>query len=317
MADGTRSTAEIWARLLTEGFRGETIWEALRALDNRALVEEAAQPALSLTPEERERFGAQCALWAEIAGSPFSFGGTHPDWGEAAQAALKDAWVAVVGAGLAAADLVRLLARVGVGHLAVAALEGRTDHPSPEPETAWLVEETRAVSPGVEVVELARPDDLPQSIADVRPHLLVYCPDRFDEQVCRDLNQLCVHSGLPFLPRRGEALVVEVGPLVRPRQSACYACYERRRNGALLSWGRLPPPAASDGPQLRFPLALDWLALEAVKLITGLVEPLTQGRLLRISFLGGLPELHPVLKLPRCPVCGVTRTRPAHKLWEL
>ena len=62
-------------------------------------------------------------------------------------------------------------------------------------------------------------------------------------------------------------------------------------------------------------LGLDWLAVEVIKLFTDIGEPVSRGRVMFIDYLSGLPELHPLLRVPRCPVCGPAR-KPQIRLWE-
>jgi bacteriocin biosynthesis cyclodehydratase domain-containing protein len=112
-----------------------------------------------------------------------------------------------------------------------------------------------------------------------------------------------------------DGLGVELGPLVVPGESACYSCLQTRRRAAA-SVNLQARAGKLDGARLNQPLAVDWLTVETIKLLTGLCEPVTYGRLLTLDYLSGSVGLHPVLRLPRCERCGRTRDLPARKLWQ-
>lgn len=57
-------------------------------------------------------------------------------------------------------------------------------------------------------------------------------------------------------------------------------------------------------------------ALEATKMITRFARPTLYGKLYEVDFLTLRAELHEVLKLPRCPACGVTRRTPLINPWS-
>jgi bacteriocin biosynthesis cyclodehydratase domain-containing protein len=104
-----------------------------------------------------------------------------------------------------------------------------------------------------------------------------------------------------------------MGPLVEPRVTACYACCRTRREAAHFGW-KAETGAEEVGVGLPFAVGLDLLALEVLKILSGAATPMTWNRLWRLDLASGVATLHPVLKLPRCPACGVA-ARPPRKLW--
>jgi bacteriocin biosynthesis cyclodehydratase domain-containing protein len=105
-----------------------------------------------------------------------------------------------------------------------------------------------------------------------------------------------------------------VGPTVLPRETACFHCYTTRvkantdhpealqayedhlmTHGNNAVFGYLPPHI-----QTLAGLA----ALDVIKDLSGLTPPLTYNAQLEMNLLNMEFELHPVLRLPRCPSCS-------------
>jgi len=312
LLDGRHGVEQVWGRLLARGFPPEAIQHAFDLLEQAGLLEEGDP----LTPGEHGRYAAQIDLFAQAVLAHQSRDTADVAWrGVAAQAALKRALVVVVDLGALGSELVRMLALAGVGRIVGVgrSAEARPAEASPAP--APLAERVRALNPYVEFLAVEQVEDLPAALHEARPGLVVYGPDEFDDELCQGLNRLTLDQGFPFLPARPRGWFVDLGPLVIPRQTACYVCYERRRRAARPPWEEGESSAAPRGT-LAHPLGADWLAVEVVKFLAEVAEPVTRGRLLRLNYLSGLPEVHPVLKLPRCPACGVHQHLPARKLWE-
>lgn len=113
-----------------------------------------------------------------------------------------------------------------------------------------------------------------------------------------------VHSGIGW-----------IGPTVIPGVSPCYKCYELRRNANLQNYDEVlryesrldEMPAIVRQPVAPYPLIASagaLLALEALRLLTGIAAPQTLGRVLRLDFFSSEMKYHRILRLPRCPACG-------------
>lgn len=111
-----------------------------------------------------------------------------------------------------------------------------------------------------------------------------------------------------------------VGPTVIPHQSPCYKCYELRRNVNLNNYeetlayeARLDqlPRRRSEciAPRPLASLVASLLALETVRLLTGVCFPQLVGRIWRIDFFAPEMAVHRLLRLPLCPACGYGRQR--------
>ena len=66
-----------------------------------------------------------------------------------------------------------------------------------------------------------------------------------------------------------------------------------------------------------FPVGIDFLAVEILKLFTQSSLPACRGKIWRLHLTSGVSEVHPVLKLPRCVACGSHRKNPSKKLWNI
>ncbi|MET0752663.1 MAG: TOMM precursor leader peptide-binding protein [Pyrinomonadaceae bacterium] len=116
---------------------------------------------------------------------------------------------------------------------------------------------------------------------------------------------------------RGEGIV---GPTVIPGQSACYKCYELRRNANLSNYeevmqfeSRLKemPQIRTDSDTLRPVAALtaSILALEALRILSGAALPQLVAKYIRIDFRSFDFAPHRFLRLPNCPACGYGKRR--------
>jgi len=314
LLDGSRSLEEIFGQLLIDGFEVGAIFFALDWLESEGLIEESPDSNLRvLSDAEKERYAEQIKAFGALAQAEDTVLSPLPTAGVAAQVALKQSLVVVAGLGGAGSALIRLLSCAGVGR--IIGMNVRT-HGEDEDNERASIRSLPGTNPFVEVIWIERVEDLPKTLSENEPNLFIYCPDQFDHELCEGLNQICLSGSIPLLPYRSSTFEVAIGPLVIPHETACYICYHLRRKGALLGWESQNDNNSSDQHRLSFPLGVDWLALEALKLLTNVSEPVTRGRLLQINILSGLMELHPVLKLPRCPACGVHKNHPPLKLWE-
>jgi bacteriocin biosynthesis cyclodehydratase domain-containing protein len=117
------------------------------------------------------------------------------------------------------------------------------------------------------------------------------------------VNEAALRDGWNWITGQIEWGCGLIGPAVLPGQSACYRCFQSRReaNVPLLQttvtngWGFVGPLAACVG---------SLLALETLRLISGVARPQTLGRVLRVDFLAAEMTSSRVLRLPNCPACG-------------
>lgn len=321
LLDGGNSSEEIYGKLLIAGYGVESIFQALSWFDQQGLIQEATDTGVnSLSDVEKAFYRSQMQAIAYFQQSEEPTFGFAVERGLSAQIKLKQAVVVTIGSGIAGRSLIRSLAAVGVGHL-IAVRESGVDQPSADTLDARslnsipLQQEVEQLNAWVTLVQVEQAEDLPLALKEATANLLVYCPERFNPTLSEWLNQVALDYSVPLLFYRHHLFEVDLGPLVIPHQTACYVCYDRRRR-AVLSEVEQANLETSDFPQLNFSVGTDLLALEIIKWLVGRVEPVTYGRLWQVNLFSGLLSVHPVLKLPRCPACGVHKVKPARKLWE-
>jgi ribosomal protein S12 methylthiotransferase accessory factor len=127
-----------------------------------------------------------------------------------------------------------------------------------------------------------------------------------------ELNRDRFERRRPWLPARLSGLRTWVGPLVRPGESACWACladrlagnrqlegYLRRRNGSTDV-----RPAANAMLASTAAAGAGLLATEVQTILATGGSPRVDGVLTTIDLPGLAVERHGVVRLPGCPVCG-------------
>lgn len=158
--------------------------------------------------------------------------------------------------------------------------------------------------------------------------LVLFATQSWNPAVALAINNACMTAGVAWvgLQAVSEAEFV-LGPAVIPGQSACYQCAETRRRSNWLEVSTRE--AAYDhfastgvvnfGPRIPSPLwgaAVDLLSVEALKLISGntfFAQTINQA----VRFRPFTMELehHRILRVPRCPHCGLAKNRPPVRAW--
>jgi molybdopterin-synthase adenylyltransferase len=246
-----------------------------------------------LSPAELERYSRQLVL---------------PEWSERAQLALREASVLVVGAGALGSPVAAYLAGAGVGRLGILDEDGvelsnlhrQHLHFTPDvgaPKASSAAAKLAFLNPEVVVEPYQVRFEEANAAALVEGHdLVVDCSDSFATRYA--VNAACCATGVPFV----EGGVVGTSGLVmaiRPGESACYRC----------AFPEPPPPGAAPtcaeagvlGPAAGVIGSLQ--ALEAIRLLTGVGEPLL-GAFLQVDL-----ATHDFLRVAvqrraDCPDCG-------------
>jgi molybdopterin/thiamine biosynthesis adenylyltransferase len=251
------------------------------------------RPAGELTDAEVERYSRQLAL---------------PEWSAAAQLALRDASVLVVGAGALGSPVALYLAAAGVGRLGVvdddtvelSNLHRQLLHYTPDvgvPKVHSAAAKLGFLNPEVEVVPYAvrlEPGNAPGLLAG--HDLVVDCSDSFATRFA--VNAACCAAGVALV----EGGAVGLSGLVmsiRPGETACYRCAFPAEPAA----GTAPTCAQAGvlGPAAGTVGALQ--ALEALKLLTGFAPPVTDAFLSLDLAEPGLVRVA-VARRPDCPDCA-------------
>jgi molybdopterin/thiamine biosynthesis adenylyltransferase len=275
----------------------------LRGLAARAAerVAPPAEPEQELEPEPEPE-----PVLADMDVDRYSRQLVLPEWSEAAQLALRDASVLVVGLGALGSPVAAYLAGAGVGRLGILD-EGKVEvsnlhrqflHFTPDVGVAktWSASSKLGfLNPDVLVEPYQMRLDA-ENAADViaGQDLVVDCSDTFETRYV--VNAACCAAGVALV----EGGVVGLSGLVmaiRPGESACYRCAfpEAPANAASCAEAGILGPAAGAIGSLQ--------ALEALKLLGGLAEPLLD------AFLQVDLATHEVVRVgvarrPGCQDCG-------------
>ena len=228
-----------------------------------------------------------------------------PEWSEAAQQTLGDASVLVVGAGALGSPVATYLAGAGVGRLGVvdggnvelSNLHRQHLHFTPDvgvPKAHSAVAKLGFLNPEV-VVEPYQASFGPAMV--VGQDLVVDCTDSFASRYA--INAACCAAGVPLV----EGGVIGLSGMVmaiRPGETACYRCAFPA-----------PPPSAQTcaeagilGPAAGVIGSLQ--ALEALKLLAGLENPLTDA-FLHVDLASHAFTRVSVRRRDDCPDCGPRR----------
>jgi adenylyltransferase/sulfurtransferase len=252
-----------------------------------------SEPAPALSEAEVDRYSRQLLL---------------PEWSEAAQLALREASVLVVGAGALGSPVASYLAGAGVGRLGivdsdvveVSNLPRQHLHFTPDagqPKVESAAAKLRFLNPDVlvETYQVWLDDGNAAALVEGND-LVVDCSDSFATRY--DVNAACCDARVPLV----EGGVVGWSGLVmaiRPGETACYRC----------AFPEPPPPGAVPtcseagvlGPAAGVIGSLQ--ALEALKLLTGAAKPVTDA-FLQVDLADHATLRVAVRRRLDCPDCG-------------
>jgi molybdopterin-synthase adenylyltransferase len=227
-----------------------------------------------------------------------------PEWSEATQRALGQASVLVVGAGALGSPVATYLAGAGVGRLGIvddgdvelSNLHRQHLHFTPDvgvPKAQSATAKLGFLNPEI-VIEPYQAVFHPEMVEG--QDLVVDCTDSFEARYA--INAACCAAGVPLV----EGGVVGTSGLVmaiRPGETACYRCAFPQPPPA----GAVPTCAQAGvlGPAAGVIGSLQ--ALEALKLLAGLPEPLTDA-FLQIDLAAGDFLRVTVSRRADCPDCA-------------
>jgi molybdopterin-synthase adenylyltransferase len=273
------------------GFLRDIGLAAARQVASRIEPEPDEVPPSRLSEDEQHRYSRHLLL---------------PEWSEAAQVAVREASVLVIGAGGLGSPVAMHLAGAGVGRLGIvdgdaveiSNLHRQHLHFTPDlgaAKAASAAAKLRFLNPDIVVEDYYARIDADNAEGMVEGQdLVVDCSDSFATRYA--VNAACCAAGVPLV----EGGVVGWSGLVmgiRPGESACYRCafpLEPADAPSCAEAGVLGPAAGVIG---------SLQALEALKLLTGAAEPLVDG-FLQLD-LASLDVLRvSVARRDGCPDCG-------------
>jgi molybdopterin/thiamine biosynthesis adenylyltransferase len=250
---------------------------------------------MTLSDAELERYSRQLVL---------------PEWSGSAQERLKNASVIVVGAGALGSPVATYLAAAGVGQIGVvdedtvelSNLHRQPLHFTPDlglPKASNAVVKLSALNPEVQVEQYPVRLDAANAEAIVMgADLVVDCSDSFETRYV--VNDACCAQRVPLV-EGGVLGFVSLVMSIRPGESACYRCAF--------------PTEPVDAPSCRDAGVLGAMAgiagsiqaLEAIKLLTGVGEPLLD-TILHIDGASLAFTRVSTERLAECPACASQST---------
>ena len=248
---------------------------------------------MTLSEQELERYSRQLVL---------------PEWSGAAQERLKAASAIVVGAGALGSPVGQYLAAAGVGRIGVVdddAVELSNLNRQPlhfSPDISLLKADNAKVKLSALNPEL-QIDPYPVELTSANAEAIVMgadvvvdCSDTFATRYV--VNDACCAQGIPLV-EGGVLGFVGLVMSIRPGESACYRCaFEvEPEPGSVPSCREAGVLGATAG------IVGSIQALEALKLLTGVVEPLLN-RILQIDAARMDFTLVATERRDECPACG-------------
>lgn len=174
--------------------------------------------------------------------------------------------------------------------------------------TGWLAEVMRE---GLATLGVAHVSKAPDAT------FVVDCQDRQNPQQFSATNTLALQQDVPCFFVYREVSRIVVGPLVVPKQSACYQCYKARVEANApfpaeyvayqASVAAETPPRPS---QVAVGLVNYLLARAVLCTVTGAFELFEPGVIYSYDFITLESSSQRILKVPRCEACSKTAGKP-------
>jgi len=164
---------------------------------------------------------------------------------------------------------------------------------------------------GVDIEAVSAPDHAPAAI-NGHLDLVVAVAGRLSDHLFAAVNEQCLKTGTRWLSAAISGPQARLGPTFVPDHTACYACFRHRLNCTAADPAAdraFETAVARDAPdqgglEAFNSIIAGQLALEAIRLLTGLSEPSTIARYYLFNASAPGSEAHNVLRVPRCPSCG-------------
>lgn len=313
LCDGTRDPDAVGRALAEMGLpAGEQLSNALSALTETGLLEEAAGIDQVLDAETRARFDRQLAYFSQL---------VSPVEAAEAQARLRRSRVCLLGLGGLGSWTAWALACCGIGELV--GVDGDVVELSNlnrqilfgegdigQPKAVAAARTLTSFNGGLRYVGIERrlssEDDVDGVIAGA--DLVIDAADWPPHRLERWVNAACWRRGIPFLTMSQQPPLIRVGPLYVRGETGCYSCQE-------IAWRREHPlydamadaeqpfsPATTFGPACGAVGSL--AASEAVHFLAAVERPATIGSAAFVDMAALTVERRDVLHESACRVCG-------------
>ncbi|MFD3002859.1 hypothetical protein ACFS7Z_21000 [Pontibacter toksunensis] len=294
LINGANTLEQIWGKLLVAGFEPQAIGLVLAELERQGRIDEVDSWSFTKSPA----LAGQTVLLGQMAAQEGMVANSEVPIlvGRKLQSLLSTSKIIIFGTSLElTTEIKKMLKKVGVLQVQLS--------------------DFTLCENGFDKTQQKAIDEAVTKLKKEKSRLLICATSGGDNLLAEMVNRASVVSGIPAIYYNVHGFQMQLGPLVIPKQTACYKCHKIRREAALAPWERSLLGSVSGGERLACTLGADWITIDAIKFLSNLGEPVSRGRVLFIDYYGGLPEVHTVLRIPRCEVCGNSK-RPAIRLWE-
>lgn len=300
------------------GVATEGVAQVLEELERLGLLDREVRSGLD--EAERARYDRQLIYFADLAAPGVA--------AEELQLRLAEAKVAILGCGGLGSWIACGLACAGVGELTLIdddrvelsnlnrqLLFGEADIGEPKVEAARraLLEHNSRVRVRAEQRSVRGVDDLRETVQ--RVDLLMAAADRPPFELPRWVNRACLAAGTPYIAAGQFLPLTKIGPTVLPGRTACLECDERRIRREFPLYDELadfrtanPGDAATIGAASG--LAGSMLAMEAIHLLSGALQPASLGCALILDLRTMSLDREEIVADPACPACREARRGP-------
>jgi adenylyltransferase/sulfurtransferase len=245
-----------------------------------------------------------------------------------AQGRLSSATVTVIGLGGAGAQSAISLAAARVGFVRcvdsspVTATDTYLSPFFPLTQVGTLraqvvAERIEACSPDTKIMVHTEPlkEDSQVLAAIEGSDFVICCLDRGQSSLAYKLNRVCLKAGIRWTSGALSGAEVVLGPTIHPSETACYLCYKMRAVACagnpedefayerFLDHRRKDDSGRLENLVFGSGLLANWLGLETLKALTGIVEPSALGRIIVFDLLTSNCTRHAILRKPWCPAC--------------
>jgi bacteriocin biosynthesis cyclodehydratase domain-containing protein len=339
LLDGKRTVAEVLNEM--GSFGEEAVRDSLQHLVEAGVVEIADRSDSSLlSAGEADRFRRQIGFFSHFV-APVEIGPRDSPVGELPRTAiefqerLKRAHATIFGVGRLGSQLLRSLAVLGVG--TITAVDSDAVDDNDLAGDAWFTatqlginraDAAASLLRSLEIQTKFRAARMPVDQQELRNLLsacdvAVLCPDHYAPAEYLEFNRAAHAAKTTWISARFAGFEFQIGPTVIPGQSPCYECLCRRLEANVADYDEhvLLENLRSNHRIREEALAITpgagLLALEVLKALTWFAPPATCAHLCAVNLLTLKSELHPILKIPRCPVCsGAAVSRPTIHAWQ-
>jgi bacteriocin biosynthesis cyclodehydratase domain-containing protein len=314
LLDGRHSLDEIEAEV-ADMFRTEDLEAGLQLLADQNLLEDAAEAPVP--PDTAAAIQPQLNFFHEVSANA-----------RQAQEKLLHATVSVLGLAGAGASVALALAAVRVGTVrCIDSLSVAPTDPylSPalslsdvgRPRAEAVAQRIHSTAPEVRAIAHATPLESDTDVvgAVIGSDFVVCCVDPGQSALAYKLNRVCLQEKIVWTSCSATGMEVIIGPTVHPFETACYLCYKMRAVACAewpeddFSFQRMLDRRKRDDSGRRENLtfatgiAANFLGLEVLKYLSGIVPGSTTGRIAVINLVDLAMTKHVVLRKPWCPAC--------------